>query len=124
LNEEIQDVAPCRGAAHQRIRRIVMAQIIAFPLTGKPAAPKAETGLSAEVHRLLPPGESASVGHGERGGPAAPPLSELVAQMHADTQELARSIAELQRAVGALAEADLPGQARALVAAVVGDTRG
>jgi hypothetical protein len=44
--------------------------------------------------------------------------------MRADTQELARSIAELQQAVGALAEADLPGQAQALAAAVVGDTRG
>ena len=101
-----------------------MAQIIAFPLTGKPAAPKAETGLCAEVHRLLPQGQSARVGHGKMGAPAAPPLSELVAQMRADTQELTRSMAELQRAVGALAEADLPGQAQALAAAVVGDTRG
>ena len=101
-----------------------MAQIIAFPLAGKPAAPKADTGLSAEVHRLLPPGPTTGLTHVETANPAAPPLSELVAQMRADTQELTRSMAELQRAVGALADADLPGQARALAAAVVGDTRG
>ncbi|MDZ7712664.1 MAG: hypothetical protein U5L06_05950 [Rhodovibrio sp.] len=100
-----------------------MAQIIAFPRAGKPAAPNADAGLSAEVHRLLPADRSNAVGHGETGEQAAPPLSELVARMRADTQELSRSMAELQRAVGALADADLPGQARALVAAVVGDTR-
>lgn len=100
-----------------------MAQIIAFPLAGKPATPKAATGLSAEVHRLLPADRSTDVSHGATGEQAAPPLSELVARMRADTQELSRSIGELQRAVGDLADADLPGQARALVAAVVGDTR-
>ncbi len=101
-----------------------MAQIIAFPRAGKPAAPKADTGLSAEVHRLLPAERSIAVAQqGETAEQAAPPLSELVAQMRADTQELTRSLAELQTAVGALADADLPGQARALVAAVVGDPR-
>jgi hypothetical protein len=101
-----------------------MAQIIAFPLAGKPATPKADTGLNAEVDRLLPPGPTTGLTHVEAADPAAPPLSELVARMRADTQELTRSMAELQRAVGALADADLPGQARALAAAVVGDTRG
>jgi hypothetical protein len=115
---------PCRGAACHLIRRIVLAQIIAFPRAGKPATPNAEAGLSAEVHRLLPPGQTTALTHVETAAPATPPLSELVAQMRADTQELTRSMAELQRAVGALAEADLPGQARALAAAVVGDTRG
>ena len=100
-----------------------MAQIVAFPRAGKPAAPNTATGLSAEVHRLLPANRSPAVGQGETGEQAVPPLSELLAQMRADTQELTRSLAELQTAVGALVDADLPGQARALVAEVVGDTR-
>ena len=109
--------------ACQRIRRIVMSQVIAFPRVAKTAAPNAATGVSAEVHRLLPDARRHELARRPAGGADLPPLSALVAQMRADSQDLARSLADLQAAVKSLADADLPGQARDLVAAVTNPGR-
>jgi hypothetical protein len=101
-----------------KIRRIVMSQVIAFPRVAKTAAPNAATGVSAEVHRLLPNARAHDLARRPAGGADLPPLSALVAQMRADSHDLVRSMSELQTAVKALADADLPGQARDLVAAM------
>lgn len=82
-----------------------MADIIAFP------ARNASTAAPAQPRAVSP----------ERDG-AVPPLAELAARMRAQSQELTRSLDELQTAVRDLAEADLPGQARALMAAALGDS--
>ncbi|MBK1668220.1 hypothetical protein CKO28_09235 [Rhodovibrio sodomensis] len=100
-----------------------MAQIISFPETRPtspaPATPGASSGVAAEVHRLLPVSGTTRPGHGG----AMPPLHELVARMRADSEQLTRSLGELQTAVRRLADADLPGQARALVDEAFGHPR-
>lgn len=100
-----------------------MAQIITFPesktTSPAPATPGTPGGVAAEVHRLLPASAATRPGHGG----AVPSLHELVAQMRSDSQELTRSLGELQTAVRQLADADLPGQARALVDDAFGHSR-
>ena len=102
-----------------------MADIIPFPVA-RQAAPVAASvdpaaGVSAAVYQL--PAQPAPVVPVRAAKPAvgtdAPAsLDTLTAQMRADSQALVRCMAELQEAVHDLVEADLPGQARALVAKV------
>ncbi|MBK1697472.1 hypothetical protein [Rhodovibrio salinarum] len=47
---------------------------------------------------------------------AGPTLNELIMQMRADSQALARSMQEMQAAVQMLIDADLPGSAQTLLA--------
>jgi hypothetical protein len=100
-----------------------MSQVIAFPRAAKTAGPRTVPGVSAEVHRLRPAARSQDTGLRAAGAESLPPLSELVAQMRSDSQKLSRSLVELQAAVKALADADVPGQARELVAAVAAPGR-
>ena len=81
---------------------------------GVSAAGVSVAGISAEVYQLPAPAAPTNPAVGAD-APAA--LDTLVAQMRADSQALVRCMAELQGAVHDLVEADLPGQARALVAA-------
>lgn len=113
-----------------------MAQIIAFPTSRKTPAAHVEiaasTNVAAEVHRPLPQAgttvqhpvkvQAAATSRSTRED-EAPALHDLVAQMRADSQELMRSLVEVQTAVRQLADADLPGQARALLQEALGDTR-
>ena len=95
-----------------------MADIIAFPTRNTtpvtPVTPATPTtpATAAKACAAHPANE-----------PELPSLSELTARMRDESRELTRSLGELQTAVRELVEADLPGQARALVAETLGDAQ-
>lgn len=113
-----------------------MAEIIAFPGARTPLAAQdrsaasglAASGLAADVRSLVHdttavPAPASTRRRQTGAGADAPPLKVLAAQMHKESQDLARHLHDLRAAVTALSDADLPGQARALVAELGGGAR-
>jgi hypothetical protein len=102
-------------------RRMTMAEIIAFPATRvhaaetPPSARRRETGAARDaVHATMAD---------RAAGDPAPSLRVLTERMRRESQDLVRQLDDLRAAVCALGEADLPGQARALVGALDADAR-
>lgn len=98
-----------------------MADIIAFPARNTaPAAPAAPATPATPVTHAASAKPRATPAANET---ALPSLFELTARMRDESRELTRSLGELQTAVRELVEADLPGEARALVAETLGDAQ-
>jgi hypothetical protein len=101
-----------------------MAQIITFPATRHTAAaavPAVGSGLTAEVRHLTQPRPASVPAAPTNGAGSEVSLAELVERLRADAHDLHRSAADLRTAVQALVEADLPGQAWAIVDTMIAE---